>query len=164
MPGGNDKPASQIQRSSGQRQNGPYGRYRNKVKPAGDEVDARMRTADDYHHAIGRVDGKRQVTQFKRTRSIGDQCEQVDTGSDLCALVDELKVGTGSGRSRLVVTNRTNLNIPSGSKEGARLGYFANRMVETTVSFAGGLGEPLGVHTLERGRPRTASPSGRCDV
>lgn len=59
-------------------QKGLYSRDRDKVKLAGDEVDqgtsngrhsrdlmgGRMRTADDDHHAIGHVDGKRRVTQL----------------------------------------------------------------------------------------------------
>ena len=81
------------------------------MKPAGNKMDARidlrdgfhdlvdagMRAAHHDHHAIGRVDGKRQLAQFQRTRLVGDQCDQMDAGGDLEVLVDKLKVGVGPG-------------------------------------------------------------------
>jgi hypothetical protein len=60
-----------------------------------DLVNAGMQTTNHDDHAIRRIDGERQLTQFQRSRLIRHQCDQMDIGSNLDILVDELEVSPG---------------------------------------------------------------------
>jgi hypothetical protein len=72
------------------------GRY-HEMKAASDRVNTRidrscgfndlvhtgMRTTDRDDHAVGRIDGERQLTQLQHSRLIGHPCDQMDIGSNL---------------------------------------------------------------------------------
>src|SRR3954469_13214942 len=64
-----------------------------------DVVNAGMRTTNHDDHTVRRIDSERQLTYFQRSRFIGHQCDQMDIGSHLDILVDQLKISSGPSRS-----------------------------------------------------------------
>src|SRR5438552_18531480 len=57
-----------------------------------DLVDARVRAADDYDHAVRRIECERQFAQFERPRLVGNERDQMDARRDLAGLVDKVEV------------------------------------------------------------------------